>query len=490
MELKIDQQFKNLIPPLSDDEFSNLEQSILTEGCRDALVTWNGYLIDGHNRYAACTKHNLPFKTIEKQFDSRDDVSIWMIRNQKGRRNVSTYVMVGLGLKLEELLKQKGLKNKVTNSFDKLVEKEKVLPQKSAEPLAKNRPVETRKEIANFANTSYDTVSKVKEIINKSPTEVKDELEKKINSSDISINQAHKFVRAVNGNAEVAKRILSEFNKNTRGSLENKTKEVIREVQKEERANLLREFEEKENMEVEKIEESFMVKCELGNWYQLGDNLLYCGDNTDRKFVDKLKEYPIKYAFADPPYNANVDEWDSGFIWTQDYLTEYAEIVIVTPGIVSVKDFMRRTEMPYKWSMSGTIENGHARGAMGFGNWIYLALFSKGSVFINSQDISKIVLTPKDNDITRHKGRKPRALINELMFKFTKEGEYLLDPFLGSGTSLFLAEEGKRKCIGAELSVDFCNDIVRDWEKQSCKKAVLICNPMWGHPGTLCTGAS
>src|SRR5665647_2795839 len=94
MELKIDQEFKDLIPALSVDEVLNLEQSILNEGYRDSLVTWNGYLIDGHNRYAICTKHGIPFTINEMEFDSRADVEIWMIRNQKGRRNVSTYVTV------------------------------------------------------------------------------------------------------------------------------------------------------------------------------------------------------------------------------------------------------------------------------------------------------------------------------------------------------------------------------------------------------------
>jgi hypothetical protein len=83
-----------------------------------------------------------------------------------GRRNVSTYAMVGLGLKLEDLLKQKGLENKVTNSFEKLVDEVTVLPQNSANASAVNSPVDTRNEIANFANTSHDTVDKVKEIKN------------------------------------------------------------------------------------------------------------------------------------------------------------------------------------------------------------------------------------------------------------------------------------------------------------------------------------
>ncbi len=58
-EIVIDSEFAALIPPLTDDEFNRLEQSILAEGCRDALVLWGNILIDGHNRYRICTKHRL-----------------------------------------------------------------------------------------------------------------------------------------------------------------------------------------------------------------------------------------------------------------------------------------------------------------------------------------------------------------------------------------------------------------------------------------------
>ena len=60
--LKIDPEFKALIPPLTPDERAGLEASILTEGCRDALIVWGDILIDGHNRYEICTKHNIPYK--------------------------------------------------------------------------------------------------------------------------------------------------------------------------------------------------------------------------------------------------------------------------------------------------------------------------------------------------------------------------------------------------------------------------------------------
>ena len=48
-ELIIDPEFKELIPPLTAEEYSGLEQSIIAEGCREPIITWDNIIIDGHN---------------------------------------------------------------------------------------------------------------------------------------------------------------------------------------------------------------------------------------------------------------------------------------------------------------------------------------------------------------------------------------------------------------------------------------------------------
>lgn len=86
--IAIDSEFQSLIPPLSDDEYERLEKSILSEGVRDPIITWNGTIIDGHNRYNICQEHDIECPQVEKQFASRDAAKIWIIGNQLGRRNL------------------------------------------------------------------------------------------------------------------------------------------------------------------------------------------------------------------------------------------------------------------------------------------------------------------------------------------------------------------------------------------------------------------
>lgn len=99
--IKIDDEFKALIPPLSDDEYALLEASILADGCRDALIMWGNILVDGHNRYAICQKHGLPFKVETIHLDCREAVIVWMIENQLGRRNIADAVRIELAVRLE-----------------------------------------------------------------------------------------------------------------------------------------------------------------------------------------------------------------------------------------------------------------------------------------------------------------------------------------------------------------------------------------------------
>lgn len=66
-ELKIDPEFRKLCPPLSESERAALKESIESEGCRDAIVVWDGTIVDGHNRYLSglprCLKAAAEFQT-------------------------------------------------------------------------------------------------------------------------------------------------------------------------------------------------------------------------------------------------------------------------------------------------------------------------------------------------------------------------------------------------------------------------------------------
>ena len=91
MDLKIDPEFAEKIPPLTPEEFEQLEANILAEGTvLSPLIVWNGVIVDGHNRYKIIRAHpEISFTTHEKKFADRYEAIIWICRNQLGRRNLT-----------------------------------------------------------------------------------------------------------------------------------------------------------------------------------------------------------------------------------------------------------------------------------------------------------------------------------------------------------------------------------------------------------------
>lgn len=178
--MKVKEEFKKLIPPLTRDEYAQLESNILAEGIRDAISVWNGYIIDGHNRYEISQKYDLPFEVDERFFPDERAVKEWMILNQFGRRNLSSYQRSVLALELEEVFKVKAKENLGKNQYSS--------PQISAE----TKPIETRQELAKVANVSHDTIAKVKVIEAKATEEVKEQLA----SGNLTINKAYQEIKS------------------------------------------------------------------------------------------------------------------------------------------------------------------------------------------------------------------------------------------------------------------------------------------------------
>ena len=209
----------------------------------------------------------------------------------------------------------------------------------------------------------------------------------------------------------------------------------------------------------------------LGDVWQLGRHLLYCGDTSKPPFEKLLK--PAALCFADPPYGVGMDGYDdSNFYWQHDHLMDACDVMVVTPGIHNIFKFARLTKMPYKWGLSVWSSNGMIKGPIGFCNWNYAAVFSHGSIHRGAQDFVKITIDISKTDETKHPTRKPTQFIVWVVELFSKPGQLVLDPFLGSGTTLLVCEQLDRTCIGGELDPLYCADIIRRWEGMTDKKAL------------------
>lgn len=192
--LKINEELRDLISPLSFEEKDQLTKNILEYGIREPIITWQGYIIDGHNRYDIAQNYELEYKTMEISRNTIDDVKIWMIDNQLGRRNLNSYDRTRLALLKESIFanqaknRQKGGQGGVNLLVANL-------------PQAKGK---TREKVADIAEVSPRTVQNVKKIEAKASEEDK----KALSAGEKSINEVVKdIVKKENQEKLVQKKI-------------------------------------------------------------------------------------------------------------------------------------------------------------------------------------------------------------------------------------------------------------------------------------------
>ena len=73
-----------------------------------------------------------------------------------------------------------------------------------------------------------------------------------------------------------------------------------------------------------------------------------------------------------------------------------------------------------------------------------------------------------------HPTQKPIELFERLITALTKPGDLVLDPLLGSGTTLIACEQLGRTCYGMEISPQYCQVIIDRWEKLTGQKAEKV----------------
>jgi len=403
--MKILQELESLIPPLSNEEFKQLERNILEEGIREPLITWNGILIDGHNRYRIAQEHDINYETLEKEFDNINRVKEWMIHNQFGRRNLSNYQRSVLALQLEDVFREKAKENQAIQF------KGISLKQISAEV----KPIETRQEIAKVANVSHDTIAKVKKIEANATPEVKE----KLNTGQMSINEAYKEIKKEENEqlkTQKAIEIIEKVYENNTNIYNGDCIEYIKTIKDKSIDCLITDppygvdiqFGAYDNQLSRKIENDGNIEDAL----VLLDEMLI-------NVKSKLKEDAHIYIFCNwkiyPQFN--------------QIISNHFQIKNL---IIWDKLFMGMGDLKGNYSSS-----------------YEMIVFAGGNrEFLNRP---KNIIQCRFSDERFHNTQKPVELIKQLIENSTNVNETIFDPFLGSGSTVVAAKEMKRNFIGCEI---------------------------------------
>jgi len=408
--MQILKELEVLIPPLTSEEFKQLERNILEEGIRDPLVTWNGILVDGHNRYRIATEYDIEFVTVEKEFADMNAVKEWMVTNQLGRRNLQDFVKGELHDILEELFKIKGAEIYKQKSVFK--GNQYFAPLSIIDNGAKHN---TQKIIADKLGWSTGKKAMFDVVKTKAPEEIKE----KLRTGEVSINQAYKEVR-------------------------------------------------KEEHEQSKTQKAIEI---IEKVYESNTNIFH-GNCID--FIKTIEEKSVDCLITDPPYgvdiqfgaydnqlsrkienDGNIDDalllLDTMLLEVKSKLKDNAHIYIfcnwkIYPQFNAIisKHFQIKNLIIWDKLFMGM---GDLKG--NYSSSYEMIVFAGGNREFLTRP--KNIIQCRFNDIRFHNTQKPVNLIKQLIENSTNVNETIFDPFLGSGSTVIAANQLKRNFIGCEI---------------------------------------
>jgi len=172
--MKIDKEFQNLLRPLTEEEFKNLEDSIKEYGCLRPIELWNGYIVDGHNRYSICMKNGISFEQadITNKFETKSDVMKWIVQNQRARqtgRQLSKTELAQMGMVVEKQVAVEAKEAHDANGGDRKSDE-----YKKSDSSNLNEPIEhirTASKAAESIGVSENTYRDMKLVVEKGSDE-------------------------------------------------------------------------------------------------------------------------------------------------------------------------------------------------------------------------------------------------------------------------------------------------------------------------------
>lgn len=398
MTIRIDPEFRDLIPPLRPDERAQLEANIATEGVRDPLVVWHGTLLDGHNRYEIASRLGVPYQTVEREFESRDDAVLWIVLNQFGRRNLEVPARAKLAMRIEPILAEQAKARQVAagEQYGRGHEKVHLNSDEPIRDIRAQNAALSNTQAAEAAGLKRDTYYKAKTVLTQAPAPIREAYE----AGNLSTHQAYQKVR----------------------------KELRREQD-------LQDLETAQaTIDTEKAK-SLESVCDL--------RVCSCAD----LFASGIKPDAV---ITDPPYPAE-------FL---PVFTELAEgckaagvpLVAVMSGQSYLPEVMARLSehLQYRWTLAYLTPGGQAVQqwqAKVNSSWKPVLLFGEAAEWFGDVSVSK----PNDNDKRFHHWGQSESGMADLVQRLTKPGQLICDPFLGGGTTAVVALALGRRFVGCDI---------------------------------------
>jgi ParB-like chromosome segregation protein Spo0J len=421
VSLVVDEEFAALIPPMSTDEFEELERSILAEGCRDPIVVWRGVIVDGHTRYRICQAHHLPFMTKEMEFSDRDEAKAWIIGTQLGRRNINLFVKAELASALKNLVAERAKENMRLGRGNRV-----------------DTPIHTREELAKKAGVSHNTISQVDRIKAKGVPE----LVKAARGNEVSVSMAVQVCEFEEAEQEALIASLPNEKK-----LAGKVKAMRKDKDRKAR------------------EERLAAQRNTGKSQGIG----YKADALD--WLPTIPDGSVDLLLTDPPYSTDIEDieafaasWvplalskvkDTGRCYI--FVGAYPREIAAYEHVLKQYDTFERSLLA--WSYQNTIGRRPLKEyVLNFQMIFYL--WGRNAPDLDATSLTEQFAHHEINapdartGVRYHAWEKPYAIGDMFVRHATREGDFVIDPFMGTGTFIVAAANLNRVARGCDINAE------------------------------------
>lgn len=246
-------------------------------------------------------------------------------------------------------------------------------------------------------------------------------------------------------------------------------------------------------------DQTIPTRCQPGDVWELGNHRLLCGDATSATDIAKLMDGAKAHLLlTDPPYNVDIHGTNGKTIENDNMSRESFEIFLYD-AFSNFENQMEDGCPFYIWFASKThreFENALERSGLlvrqeliwnknaftlgrSHYQWKHEPCFYgwKGNscrYFINARNKTTIIDENKPQRSDDHPTMKPVPLFGYQITNSSRDGDIVLDPFGGSGTTIVACEQLGRQARIMELDPRYCDVILARWEKLTGQAATKV----------------
>lgn len=427
--IRTKQEYLQLVPALSEEEFKRLKDNIQKVGkiVNPVIINKDNIILDGHNRFKACKELGIPLRTIRQDFDDELDEMIFVIETNLYRRHLNEFQKSEMGKSLEGIESRKAQKRQDDTKFKpghtskKHIRSPPWSPSREGDRLEPKKSIwkGTSQEIAKRIGVSHATYERSKKIIEKGSEEQKNLLRK----GDVGIRKIYGQIK-----------------------------------REEKRHDLIH----KAVLERQQFKQQPTIAAKPA------DGSIRLFKNDFRKLTEEeVRPESVDLIFTDPPYDYESlplyqDLARLGSKWLKEggclitYCGQYA--------IPTIFDYMQSNNLQYWWIIC--VKHGGGKVRMHnqrlWVRWKPLLWFVKGPKGTRPEyqidDIEDFIQSkPAEGEKAEHEWEQSTVEASYMIKNLTVENQVVMDPMLGIATTGVAAVRLKRRFVGCEIDQTYYN---------------------------------